>query len=80
MGCLKSEMDRFLGKFLAKFIKTSFIRENNADLRQVPFCSDEAQLPDDLLAVEMSARSYLAEEEDNIPIAIPSRIFLQAVL
>lgn len=76
MGCLKSEMDRLLRKFLAKFIKVSFIKENNADLTQLPFCSDEAQLPDDLIAVGMSARSYLAEEEENIPIATPSRFFL----
>lgn len=76
MGCLKSEMERLLRKFLAKFIKVSFIKENNADLTQLPFCSVEAQLPDDLIAVGMSARSYLAEEEENIPIATPSRFFL----
>lgn len=76
MGCLKSEMDRLLRKFFAKFIKVFFIKENNADLTQVSFCSDEAQLPDDLIAVKMSARSYLVEEEENIPIATPSRFFL----
>lgn len=61
MGCLKSEMERLLRKFLAKFIKVSFIKENNADLTQLPCCSDEAQLPD-LIAVGMSARSYLAKK------------------
>lgn len=75
MGCLKSEMERLLRKFLAKFIKVSF-KKNNADLTQSPFCSDEAQLPDDLIAVGISARSYLVEEEENIPIATPSRFFL----
>lgn len=76
MGCLKSEMERLLRNFLARFIKVSYIKENNADLTQLPFCSDEAQLPDDLIAVGMSARSYLAEEGENIPIATPSRFFL----
>lgn len=75
MGCLKSEMERLLRKFLARFIKVSYIKENNADLTQLPFCSDEAQLLD-LIAVGMSARSYLAEEGENIPIATPSRFFL----
>uniref|UniRef100_A0A8W8I440 Uncharacterized protein n=1 Tax=Magallana gigas TaxID=29159 RepID=A0A8W8I440_MAGGI len=76
MGCLKSEMERLLGNYLARFIKVSFFKENNVDLTQLPFCSDEAQLPDDLIAVGMSARSYLAEEGENIPIATPSRFFL----
>lgn len=58
MGCLKSEMERLLRNFLARFIKVSYIKENNADLTQLPCCSDEAQLLD-LIAVGMSARSYL---------------------
>ncbi|XP_062610369.1 uncharacterized protein LOC134272138 [Saccostrea cucullata] len=69
-------MESLPRKFTAKIIKAFVIREHNIDLTKVPFYPAEAHLSDELMGVRMSARSFLAEEEDNIPIATPSRFFM----
>lgn len=76
LGTMKQEMDRLLRKFLAKFMRSEIIRDYNKDLTQIPYTSRDAQLHDDFIAVGMSARTYLKENEENIPIATPTKFFM----
>ena len=68
------QIKRLLRKFLGKFVKTSVISKN-ADVTKVPYDEHNNQLPDDLLAVGMKNREFLADFEDDIAIQTQTKFF-----
>lgn len=65
-GYLHTEMIRVIRTFMGKFVKTSVIN-SASDLTKVDFTSIANQHNDDLLAIGMAARTYLAENDELHP-------------
>ena len=61
VGILHLEMDRLLRRFMVKFVPLRFIR-GQSDLRTVDSATRANQHPDDLIAVGMSTRAFMAED------------------
>ncbi|KAL5012296.1 hypothetical protein ScPMuIL_010847 [Solemya velum] len=70
---LDKEMKRLLRKFLGKFVKVAAIGQQQ--LTDVRYKDIENQLPDQILAVGMRVRAYLAENEDDVEPATTARFF-----
>ena len=80
VGPLHPEMDRLLRKLMVKFVPLRLFR-GQTDLRTVDFANRTNQHQDDMLAVGMAARPFLALEEDEggVPYA-KEAVFFQLVL
>ena len=72
IGYLHQEMTRLLRKFMGKFVQSKVITAET-DITQVDFTLPANQLPDDLLAVGLSTRTFIADKE--VPDSILSSFF-----
>ena len=70
-GYLHTEMIRLLRKFMGKFVKTKTISAAK-DITEVEFMKTEHQHPDEILAIGMSARTFLADNPDLPPEKVKS--------
>ena len=61
VGILHLEMDRLLRRFMVKFVPPRLIR-GQPNLRTVDVAARAIQHPDDLIAVGMSIRAFMAED------------------
>ena len=71
IGYLHTEMIRLLRKFMGKFVKTRVITTSK-DITEVDFSYPDNQHPDDMLAVGMKTRTYLADSPDLTPETVKS--------
>ncbi|XP_061162630.1 uncharacterized protein LOC133171854 [Saccostrea echinata] len=77
IGYLGEEIHKLLRKFLGRFIKAGIIK-NSKDLISVDFQNPENQLQDNILAVGILTRFYIAENDEDIP-PVDLAIFFQNV-
>ena len=75
IGLMIPEMNRFLRKFLAKFVKMSVIRDHSDDLTKVPYQVEEHQHNNEYLAVGSSARLFLSDIKENLTVEEENKFF-----
>lgn len=62
---LHDQINRLLKKFLTKFVKISIISQSKL-VTDVPYCAIDNQHDDDHIAVGLTTRTFLADNQDDI--------------
>ncbi|XP_063436782.1 uncharacterized protein LOC134718215 [Mytilus trossulus] len=74
IGFLSQEMTVLLRTFLGKFVKARVI-QSHQDLTTVPYSDTANQLQDNILAVGLYTRTYMADHTDDISPSVLAKFF-----